>query len=145
MGANEDNYRRGDPAHAKSGSRVCFHSRSCQRRNERLVSCPVCMCRWIVAGAAALDAALGLQPALSIPSGVASKLDVARVSAILGLEELLCVLSLCQGAAIALVEDLEELGAISVKEPTFAEWECLGVWAVLKPLQRRRLMQQLGL
>ena len=109
-----------------------------------VVSCPVCMARWIVAGAAALDAAPGLQPALPTRVGIVSKLDVARVSAIVGLVDLLGALGFPDGAAIALVEDLEELGAISVKEPTRAEWEGLSVWAVLKPLQRRRLLLQLG-
>ena len=81
---------------------------------------------------------------MPIREGVVSKLDVARVSAIVGLIELLGALGFPDGAAGALVEDLEELGTISVKEPTRAEWEGSSVWAVLKPLQRRRLLLQLG-
>jgi hypothetical protein len=110
-----------------------------------VVSCPVCMARWIVAGAAAFDASRGLQPILQIRASIVSKLDLARVSAIVGLVELLDALSLPDGAAGALVEDLEELGAINVTEPNRAEWTGLSVWAVLKPLQRRRLLHHLGL
>lgn len=110
-----------------------------------VVACPVCMTKWIVAGAAAFDAAPGLQPVLPIRTASLAKLDVGRVSAIAGLSELLGVLVLPDGAARAVLEDLEELGAIDVSEPTRVEWESLNAWGLLKPLQRRRLLQQFGL
>ena len=40
---------------------------------------------------------------------------------------------------------LEELGAVSVHELSIDDWAALGAWGVLKPLQRRRLLQHLGL
>ena len=110
-----------------------------------VVSCPVCMAKWIVENAAAKDATLGLQPVLPVSVPNASKLDSVRVSAIAGLAKLLDVLVLPVGAALGVLEDLEELGAVSVNEPTRAEWETLSVWALLKPLQRRRLVQELRL
>ena len=114
-------------------------------RMHDVVSCPVCMAKWIVENAAAKDATLGLQPVLPVSVPNASKLDSVRVSAIAGLAKLLDVLVLPVGAALGVLEDLEELGAVSVNEPTRAEWETLSVWALLKPLQRRRLVQELRL
>jgi len=110
-----------------------------------VVSCPVCMAKWIVSSAAALDASPGLQPVLPIRTSTDAKLDHARVSAIVGLTGLLEAVKLPTGTAEAVVEDLEELGAINVKEPNRSEWESLAVWALLKPLQKTRLLQHLGL
>ena len=44
-----------------------------------------------------------------------------------------------------MVEDLEELGAINVKEPNRSQWESLAAWALLKPLQKARLLNHLGI
>jgi len=97
-----------------------------------VVSCPVCMAKWIVSSTAALDASAGLQPVLPLRTSTDTKLDHARVSAIVGLAELLEAVKLPPCAAEAVVEDLEQLGAISVQEPDCSEREGLIVWALLK-------------
>ncbi len=38
--------------------------------------------------------------------------------------------------------DLEDLGAIAVQELTKEDWESLPCWKNLRPLQQRRLLQQ---
>ena len=73
------------------------------------------------------------------------RLDTGRVFAIAGLQELLDKVALPIGFAEALLEDLEELGAVSVAEPSRTELECLHFWCLLKPLQMKRLVQHLGL
>ena len=73
------------------------------------------------------------------------RVDTGRVFAITGLQALLDIVSLPIGVAEALLEDLEELGAVSVAEPSRAELEGLQFWSLLKPLQMKRLVQHLGL
>ena len=104
------------------------------------------MCRWILRGAAAYDAEMGLRP---IPSTGATEViapmpSIRRTSAIQGLPELLAVLVLGDSIADALVEDLENLGAARVSELTIMDWEAIRAWSVLRPLQRRRLLQHTG-
>ena len=48
------------------------------------------------------------------------------------------------GVAEAVLEDLEELGAVSVTEPSRHDWESLNCWSLLKPLQRKRLSNYLA-
>ena len=112
-------------------------------------SCPCCMCDWIVRGSAAHDARAGLQPMLPVRAalGDASALDMGRVGAIGGLQELLAATKLTDSAAEALLQDLEEFGASggSVQELSKEDWESLVVWGLLRPLQRRRLFQHLDL
>ena len=79
--------------------------------------------------------------------GDASALDMGRVGAIGGLQELLAATKLTDSAAKALLHDLEEFGASggSVQELSKEDWESLVVWGLLRPLQRRRLFQHLDL
>ena len=46
--------------------------------------------------------------------------------------------------AMAIVEDLEELGAVRVGELSVADWEASRSWDLLRPLQKRRLQQHIG-
>ena len=109
-------------------------------------SCASCMCRWIVRGAAALDAQAGLQPLLPIVgarSGPAS-LEMGRVRAVGGLPELLEVLRVTNEVSMVIVEGLENLGAVHVSELVVSDWEALDAWSLLLPLPRRRLLQHIG-
>ena len=108
-------------------------------------SCAVCMCRWIRDGANACDAGLCLQPVLPVRGSTMPRVDTGRVFAITGLQALLDIVSLPIGVAEALLEDLEELGAVSVAEPSRAELEGSQFWSLLKLLQMKRLVQHLGL
>ena len=108
-------------------------------------SCASCMCRWIVRGAAAHDARLGVQPVIAVLSagpGSAS-LDMARVGAIGGLQELLGVLRVSDQVSKVMLEGLENLGAVRVSELGISDWGSLDVWSLLLPLPKRRLLQQI--
>ena len=64
-----------------------------------------------------------------------------RVAAIVGLSQLLQKLQVPTEVATMLLEDLEELGAARASELTSEDWASLRVWAALRPLQKRRLLQ----
>ena len=100
-----------------------------------------------MSSANALDASPGLQPVLPLTAATGSgiEVDLGHVSAMAGLVELLKTVKLLTGTAQAVHEDLEELGAINVKEPNRSEWESLAAWALFKPLQKKRFLQYLGL
>ena len=112
-----------------------------------VVSCAPHMARWIVKGAAAYDAAFGArQPAVAVevPRSKEVALDMDRVAAIQGLQPMIAALYAPVPVAVALLEELERLGAVTVTELTAADWESLSAWALLLPLQRRRLLQCVG-
>jgi hypothetical protein len=111
-----------------------------------VVSCAPCMARWVVNGANACDAAPALQPALPTPtaSHIPAHVDAVRVMAISGLKELVAAVQLPGPVCEAILEDLEELGAAGVSELTAADWASLNAWSLLRPLQKRRLLQHSG-
>lgn len=123
-----------------------FHRKLADDRLKDVVSCAPCMARWILSGANAYDAAGGLQPVLPVqgPGNGHASLDATRVAAIRGFQELLEALQVPASASEELLADLERLGAVSVHEPTAADWESMNAWALLRPLQQRRLLQHTG-
>jgi len=109
-----------------------------------VVSCASHMACWIVKGASAYDAAFGTrQPAVAaeVLRSKEAALDMDRVAAIQGLQQVLAALKVQVPVAVSLLEELERLGAVTVAELTAADWESLSAWALLLPLQRRRLLQ----
>ena len=111
---------------------------------KEVTSCAVCMCRWIRDGANRIDAAPCLQHVLPARGSTMPSVDTGRVFAIRGLQDLLDKVALPTGVAEGLLEDLEELGAVNVTEPSRGEWESLHFWSLLKPLQLKRMLQHLG-
>ena len=108
--------------------------------------CAPCMCQWIIQGARSWDTACGVS---SVPQGpssstVLSSSIVPRVHAIQGLSDCLGALQAPPATCKALLEDLEQLGAVRVAELTAADWESLSAWGMLLPLQRRRLLHCAG-
>ena len=75
---------------------------------------------------------------------VLSSSIVSRVHAIQGLSDCLGALQAPHATCKALLEDLEQLGAVCVAELTAADWESLSTWGMLLPLQRRRLLHCVG-
>lgn len=101
------------------------------------------MAQWIIAGAAARDTVAALQlPPSNQASGAGALVDDAAT--IEGLEDLLWTLQVPRDVAGSLRSGLSELGAISVSELTVEDWKSLEVWAVLRPLQQRRLLNHVG-
>jgi hypothetical protein len=112
---------------------------------KEVTPCAVCMAKWIVDGAMAWDGAsnfleLPVQPASTSASSFAGPSDT-----IMGCAGLLEALQAPDSVNAAIVDDLEQLGAVSVHELTVPDWAALSVWPALKPLQKRRLLQHLGL
>ena len=67
-----------------------------------------------------------------------------RVNAVVGMSECLAALRVPDATCKALLEGLEQLGAVNVTELSASDWETLSVWGTLLPLQRRRLLQCVG-
>ena len=108
-----------------------------------VVSCAPCMSDWIVRKAAELDAAPALQPVLPVQMPGEARFHEAghAAMAIHGFQELVAAARLPESASGTLLEDLVAIGAVSVSELTTSDWECLRSWGVLRPLQKRRLLQ----
>ena len=114
---------------------------------KEVTPCASCMSRWIVDGASARDAAVGLRPAMSARERGAPEedgLSAGRIEAVLGFGDLLQALRLPTAVAKALLDGLEELGAISVSELSLEDWQSLQAWALLLPLQQRRLTKHVA-
>ena len=127
-------------------AKLCTFSTMCSRLRWFCISrlqAPPCMAQWIIAGAAARDTVAALQlPPSNQASGVGALVDDAAT--IEGLEDLLWTLQVPRDVAGSLRSGLSELGAISVSELTVEDWKSLEVWAVLRPLQQRRLLNHVG-
>ena len=103
-------------------------------------SCAHCMCRWIVDGAAAFDAA-GLRPPRNSP-GAASSANLEEIAGqeIEGLAELIRSARLPTAWARGLQEELLELGVVNVVELRADDWRGLASWSDLRPFEQRRLL-----
>jgi hypothetical protein len=108
-----------------------------------VVSCATCMCDWIVQACASGDAASVLRTTQPVPS--TASVDSSRLQGIHGLDELFSIARLPEQVCAAFVEDLEQLGAVAVAELSLTDWEALNAWALLRPLQVRRILQHLSL
>ena len=108
--------------------------------------CAPCMCQWISEGACSWDSARGACGVPPVPASSSAPPDsfACRVNAVVGLGECLAALRATDSTSKALLEDLEQLGAVHVAELTASNWETLSVWGALLPLQRRRLLQSAG-
>jgi len=108
-----------------------------------IASCAPHMARWIVNGASAHDATLQREPGVATEAAFnqSAALIMQRVAAIQGLQQVLDALKVPGPVAATLLDELEQLGAVSVGELTAADWQSLNVWALFLPLQKRRLLQ----
>lgn len=95
--------------------------------------CPCHMARWIRDGAAARDARAALQPQPQPQQAVASEVG--------GFADLAGRAQLPPATAAALLRELQQLGAVHVRELTRADWEGLQAWSLLRPFEQRRLTQ----
>jgi hypothetical protein len=108
-----------------------------------VISCPCCMAKWIVNGSSAGDAVPALQPVLPVLA-LDEHQDSHRVMAIFGLKDLMAAVRVPVAVCVSVLEDLEGLGAVRVSELTVADWESLNAWSLLRPLQKRRLLEHCG-
>lgn len=104
-----------------------------------VTSCAPCMAAWIVREAAKFDAAGVFRPALAAPP--AADAGAPPVS---GFEDLMRDACVPRAQADALLADVRAIGAVSVEEMLPADWALLNSWAALRPLEKRRLLKQIG-
>ena len=103
-----------------------------------VTSCAPCMAAWIVQASAKFDAVGVLRPALAAPATGA-----AGAPSVIGFEDLMSAASVPRTQADALLADVLAIGAVSVAEVLPADWAKLKSWAALRPLEKRRLLQQI--
>ena len=103
-----------------------------------VTSCAPCMAAWIVQASAKFDAVGVLRPALAAPATGA-----AGAPSVIGFEDLMSAASVPRTQADALLADVLAIGAVSVAEVLPPDWAQLKSWAALRPLEKRRLLQQI--
>ena len=107
--------------------------------------CSVHMCKWIVEGAQAADAAAALrssQPVvLPTASQGAARPGVLGAAAVAGVAELGRAANLPEEAVSALHAELAALGAAHVAELEVEDWEVMTAFKSLKKFEQRRLLK----
>ena len=107
--------------------------------------CSVHMCKWIVEGAQAADAAAALrssQPVvLPTASQGAARPGVLGAAAVAGVAELGRAANLPKEAVSALHAELAALGAAHVAELEVEDWEGMTAFKSLKKFEQRRLLK----
>ncbi|CAK0878955.1 unnamed protein product [Prorocentrum cordatum] len=104
-----------------------------------VLSCAPCMTAWIVREAAKFDAVGVFRPAPAAPVGAD-----AGVPPVSGFDDLMSDARIPRAQADALLADVRAMGAVAVDEVLPADWVRLNSWALLLPLQKRRLLGQIG-
>jgi len=94
------------------------------------------MAKWIVELSSLFDSAQGLQ---QMPPAAAAADESG--GGVTDLAQFLSAAKLPPPAIDALTKDITESGAVHVQELTREDWQQLPSWSLLKPLQRRRLLQ----
>ena len=107
-------------------------------RRGNVLACPLCMAKWIVAGAAEHDA--GQIVAVMPPASSSGDDNIDASRHVAGLDELLRAAQLPPEAANMLAQDVLHAGAVHVQELSKHDWEDLPSWSILKPLERRRVL-----
>ena len=115
-------------------------------RLETVPECEVCMARWIRDKAAEFDEAARIantsgpsliSQALGGSGGMPTEID--------GLGALCTDVRIPVATAESLTQELVSLGAVCVQELALSDWQTLASWALVKPLERRRLLAALGI
>ncbi|CAK0899975.1 unnamed protein product [Prorocentrum cordatum] len=104
-----------------------------------VLSCAPCMTAWSVREAAKFDAVGVFRPAPAAPVGAD-----AGVPPVSGFDDLMSDARIPRAQADALLADVRAMGAAAVDEVLPADWARLNSWALLLPLQKRRLLGQIG-
>ncbi|CAK0858989.1 unnamed protein product, partial [Prorocentrum cordatum] len=104
-----------------------------------VLSCAPCMTAWIVREAAKFEAVGVFRPAPAAPVGAD-----AGVPPVSGFDDLMSDARIPRAQADALLADVRAMGAVAVDEVLPADWVRLNSWALLLPLQKRRLLGQIG-
>ena len=129
-----------DVEHMQSRVEV-FHVKAKLRNLKDTSVCPHCMCKWICEGAAAYDNRSVTQPML--PLAVGQHGHQQQEADINGLTELTQSARLPVSVASNLRRDLQEMGAVDVRELTVADWQSSRTIQSLRPLEQRRVLNAL--
>ena len=109
--------------------------------------CKNSFCKWLVEAAAAYAEAPGLVPPLGQPpshGGSVLPISLADCNSVTGFFDCMRAASVPETVAQALHSAALDLGATRVEELTAEDWASMPPWSMLKPLQRRRLLQQIA-
>jgi hypothetical protein len=101
-------------------------------------ACKYHMAQWIRDLATAFDAMQGLQALPRLGALVHAQTDAV----VADLRQFLEAANLPQEARAALTRDVEGTGAVHVQELGRQDWEQLVAWPALRPMEQRRLLQQ---
>ncbi|CAK0865702.1 unnamed protein product [Prorocentrum cordatum] len=104
-----------------------------------VLSCAPRMTARIVREAAKFDAVGVFRPAPAAPVGADAGVPPAS-----GFDDLMSDARIPRAQADALLADVRAMGAVAVDEVPPADWVRLNSWALLLPLQKRRLLGQAG-
>ena len=102
--------------------------------------CAASWCRWVVADAIAF--ASRRHASLHVADGMEPPGPPASVD---GLSELMRQAAIPDSVRCELQRDVEMLGAVHVRELTEPDWTNLASWAILRPLQQRRILRTMAL
>ena len=104
-----------------------------------IAKCAVCMCRWIVNGAAAHDVNRVIAaPVLALP--VAEPAQQIGPDSLEGFAQLMTAARIAGDMVSLLRTDAEATGAVHVNELTPEDWAQLPSWPRLREMERRRLL-----
>ena len=102
--------------------------------------CAPHMSRWIRDGATAYDAMQLVQPPLALTAQVDR--NAVAGGSVIDLDSFLDAASLPSLAREALAREVAASGAVNVQELTRQDWQQLEAWQLLKPLERRRVLNR---
>ena len=126
-----------DVAHMQARCEMFVCTGSIRRRRGGVPQCRHHLALWVRDSAAAFDAQLALagpRPGSAHAGGAGSG------SAVEGLQALLEHARIPLEAAAAVASEVEALGAVHVEELRQADWCGLRAWALLREMERRRIM-----
>ena len=105
------------------------------------VPCACHMCKWIVAGASQSDADSILSMIAPQRPLHAGHDGAVAGSSVTDLEEFMRSAMIPAEAHAVIARDVRATGAVHIQELTKTDWEQLESWQLLKPLERRRVLQ----
>lgn len=117
----------------------CFQHVFDRASIKEVIPCAHHMAEWIVEGAAEYEAAS--RPLLPLVAPGVSE-GGGDSGVVQGFGHLMNAASIPKDMQNMLRLDLQDLGAVAIAELSLQDWEGLPCWANLRPLQRRRLLQQ---
>ena len=100
--------------------------------------CKHCLAAWICSGAVAYDARGSISSAMGRPAAAPTS------NAVEGLSAIITASQLPDEVAAPLVEEIQGLGAVHIRELRISDWTGLVSFAPLLEMQKRRILNAIG-